>query len=90
MPIDLNRWHHAVNQVSGSMALRFNTIADLAHWARALRTIAGEMAAVTVGIEAAASEGEYLASTRAMRRPPSASAAAQCSPGEPPPMTMTS
>ena len=36
MPIDLNRWHHAVNQVSGSMALRFNraTMADLAHWAK--------------------------------------------------------
>ena len=29
-------------------------------------------------------------STSATRRPPSASAPAQCSPGEPPPMTMTS
>ena len=29
-------------------------------------------------------------STRATRRPPSASSPAQCSPGEPPPMTITS
>jgi hypothetical protein len=36
MPIDLNRWHHAVHQVSGSMALRFNkaTPEDLQRWVR--------------------------------------------------------
>jgi endogenous inhibitor of DNA gyrase (YacG/DUF329 family) len=43
--IDLNRWHHAVHQVSGAMALRFNkaTPADLAEWAEMLRKIATEM-----------------------------------------------
>jgi hypothetical protein len=45
MAIDLNRWHHAVHQVSGSMALRFNkaTPEDLRQWAAALRLVADEM-----------------------------------------------
>ena len=43
--IDLNVWHHAIHQVTGDMALRFNraTIADLSRWARKLRTVADEM-----------------------------------------------
>lgn len=46
--IDLNRWHHAVHQVTGSMALRFNkaTAADLQRWAEMLRAVAEEMEAV--------------------------------------------
>ena len=43
--IDLNDWHHALHQVTGDMALKFNgaTTADLARWAEALREIAEEM-----------------------------------------------
>jgi hypothetical protein len=43
--IDLNVWHHAIHQVTGDMALRFNraTVTDLKGWARKLRTIADEM-----------------------------------------------
>jgi hypothetical protein len=50
MTIDLNRWHHAVHQVTGSMALRFNkaTADDLARWAKALRELADEMEAEAV------------------------------------------
>ena len=42
---DLNKLHHAIHQVSGSMALRFNraTTDDLRQWAEALRSVAGEM-----------------------------------------------
>jgi hypothetical protein len=45
---DLNKWHHAVHQVTGDMALRFNkaTAADLERWAKALREVADEMEAV--------------------------------------------
>jgi hypothetical protein len=45
---DLNKWHHAIHQVTGDMALRFNkaTAADLERWARALREVAEEMEAV--------------------------------------------
>ena len=45
--IDLNRWHHALHQVTGAMALRFNkaNAADLECWAAMLRTVAGEMEA---------------------------------------------
>jgi hypothetical protein len=52
--IDLNVWHHAIHQVSGGMALRFNkaTSADLAEWAAMLRKIATEMEQ-----EASAKEG---------------------------------
>jgi hypothetical protein len=44
---DLNRWHHAVHQVTGDMALRFNTVTakDLARWAAILREVAQEMVA---------------------------------------------
>jgi hypothetical protein len=44
---DLNRWHHAIHQVTGDMALRFNkaTAADLERWATALREVATEMEA---------------------------------------------
>jgi hypothetical protein len=43
--IDLNQWHHAVHQITGDMALRFNraTAADLERWAEMLRAVAGEM-----------------------------------------------
>jgi hypothetical protein len=43
--IDLNVWHHAIHQVTGDMALRFNTatIADLQRWIRKLWAIADEM-----------------------------------------------
>jgi hypothetical protein len=45
--IDLNRLHHAVHQVSGSMALVWcrATATDLRQWAHALHTIADEMKA---------------------------------------------
>lgn len=58
--IDLNKLHHAVHQVSGSMTLRFNraTITDLQQWAAALRTVACEM-------EAAAAEIDPSEATRA-------------------------
>lgn len=50
--IDLNAWHHAIHQVTGDMALRFNraTAADLERWTRMLRDVAREMDAA--GIEA--------------------------------------
>jgi hypothetical protein len=43
--IDLNRWHHALHEVTGDMAIRFNTatIDDLKRWAGILRVIADEM-----------------------------------------------
>jgi endogenous inhibitor of DNA gyrase (YacG/DUF329 family) len=43
--IDLNAWHHAVHQVTGDMALKFNraTATDLQRWAGMLRVVAGEM-----------------------------------------------
>jgi hypothetical protein len=42
---DLNQWHHAIHQVTGDMALRFNkaTAADLERWAKMLREVAEEM-----------------------------------------------
>jgi hypothetical protein len=45
--IDLNEWHHAIHQVTGDMALRFNTVTakDLALWAAILREVAQEMVA---------------------------------------------
>ena len=46
--VDLNRWHHAIHQVTGDIALRFNkaTAADLDRWAKLLRKVAEEMEAV--------------------------------------------
>jgi hypothetical protein len=43
--IDLNVWHHAIHQVTGAMALRFNraTPADLQTWACQLRAVAEAM-----------------------------------------------
>lgn len=43
--IDLNKWHHALHQVTGEMALLFNraTDADLARWAAMLRAVVQEM-----------------------------------------------
>jgi len=43
--IDLNEWHHAIHQVTGDMALRFNraTTGDLRRWAKMLRHVAEEM-----------------------------------------------
>jgi hypothetical protein len=48
MTIDLNRWHHAIHQVSGSMALKFNKAmpTDLVKWAGMLKEIAVEMEAL--------------------------------------------
>jgi hypothetical protein len=48
--IDLNGWHHAIHQVTGDMALRFNraTPADLQRWSRALHKVAEEMEAVRI------------------------------------------
>jgi endogenous inhibitor of DNA gyrase (YacG/DUF329 family) len=45
--IDLNRWHHAVHQVTGAMAVRFNKAGaeDLRCWAEELHRIAAEMEA---------------------------------------------
>jgi endogenous inhibitor of DNA gyrase (YacG/DUF329 family) len=45
--VDLNAWHHAIHQVTGDMALRFNraTPADLKRWASMLRKVAEEMEA---------------------------------------------
>jgi nucleoside phosphorylase len=50
MTIDLNAWHHAIHQVTGAMATRFNRAKpeDLAKWAKALKAIAEEMEAVAV------------------------------------------
>jgi len=47
--IDLNKWHHAIHQVSGDMALRFNkaTVADLTRWVKMLSELAQEMEAAT-------------------------------------------
>ena len=49
--IDLNAWHHAIHQVTGNMALRFNraTPADLERWAEMLRKVAEEMEACAQG-----------------------------------------
>jgi hypothetical protein len=46
--IDLNRLHHALHQVTGDMAIKFNkaTPADLELWIRALEVIAKAMKAV--------------------------------------------
>jgi hypothetical protein len=46
--IDLNLWHRAIHQVTGAMAVRFNsaTPSDLAQWARMLQAVAAEMEAV--------------------------------------------
>ena len=46
--VDLNGWHHAIHQITGDIALRFNgaTAADLEHWAKLLREVAEEMEAV--------------------------------------------
>jgi hypothetical protein len=43
--VDLNKMHHAIHQVSGDMALRFNkaTAADLKRWAKMLRELAQDM-----------------------------------------------
>jgi hypothetical protein len=43
--IDLNQWHQELHQVTGDMALRFNsaTAADLERWAKMLREVAKEM-----------------------------------------------
>jgi endogenous inhibitor of DNA gyrase (YacG/DUF329 family) len=45
--IDLNRWHHSLHEITGSMALRFNKAGaeDLRRWAEELHRIAGEMEA---------------------------------------------
>jgi hypothetical protein len=45
MAIDLNRWHHAIYQVTGDMALHYNkaTADDVTRWADVLRAIANEM-----------------------------------------------
>ena len=45
--IGLNEWHHAIHQVTGDMALRFNraTTDDLRRWAKMLRHVAEEMEA---------------------------------------------
>jgi hypothetical protein len=47
-PVDLNRLHHALHQVTGDMAIKFNkaTPADLALWIKALRVIARAMEGV--------------------------------------------
>lgn len=44
---DLNIWHHAIHQVTGNMATRFNraTSDDLRKWAKALKAVATEMEA---------------------------------------------
>ena len=44
---DLNEWHHALHQVTGDMALRFNkaTTDDLTRWAKMLRDIANGIGA---------------------------------------------
>jgi hypothetical protein len=44
--IDLNQLHHAAHQITGDMAVKFNTAApaDLERWAAALRTLADAMA----------------------------------------------
>jgi hypothetical protein len=53
---DLNIWHHAIHQVTGDMALRFNraTAADLESWA-AMLLVAREMEAARA---AATADGE--------------------------------
>jgi hypothetical protein len=49
--IDLNGWHHAIHQVTGDMALRYNqaTADDLKRWSRALQRVAKEMQALAPG-----------------------------------------
>jgi hypothetical protein len=43
--IDLNAWHHAIHQVTGDMAVRFNraTVKDLQRWIHKLRAVAEQM-----------------------------------------------
>jgi hypothetical protein len=43
--VDLNVWHHAIHQVTGDMAVRFNraTIKDLQRWICKLRAVAEQM-----------------------------------------------
>jgi hypothetical protein len=43
--IDLNAWHHAIHQITGDMAVRFNraTIKDLQRWICKLRAVAEQM-----------------------------------------------
>ncbi len=50
--IDLNAWHHAIHQVTGDMALRFNraTASDLQRWSKVLLAVAEEMDAVREGL----------------------------------------
>jgi hypothetical protein len=45
MPPHMDRWLHAIHQVTGGMALRFTkaTAADIQHWAGMLRATAAEM-----------------------------------------------
>jgi hypothetical protein len=52
---DLNKWHHAIHQVTGDMALCFNkaTAADLERWAKMLRDVAEKMEATKVVAPAA-------------------------------------
>ena len=49
--IDLNAWHHAIHQVTGDMALRFNqaTADDLERWSKVLQRVAKEMQALAPG-----------------------------------------
>ena len=53
--IDLNVWHHALHQVTGGMALRFNRagLTNLRAWAAELHAIASGMEVVAVLIERA-------------------------------------
>ncbi len=50
--IDLNIWHHAIHQVTGDMARRFNTATppDLQRWADMLRTVANDMTGICTKI----------------------------------------
>ena len=50
---DLNGWHHAVHQVTGDMALRFNkaTAADLERWAKILQKVAKGMVVTSKAVE---------------------------------------
>jgi hypothetical protein len=60
--IDLNRLHHAVHQITGSMAINFNRAAanDLREWARALHVVAAEMEAVAEIDPGEAAKGEGI------------------------------
>lgn len=57
--IDLNKWHHALHQVTGDMAGKYNraTAADLERWAKMLRDVAGEMDAVCVEARSPIADG---------------------------------